>query len=153
MQVSLVTAPFDSIELLRRFAHDRMDAGALASFTGYCRATGHDGEVSELVLEHYPGFTEREIGELAASASQRHKLIDLIIVHRAGGIAPGEAIVLVAAVSSHRADAFAAVEEIMDYLKTDAPFWKRERGPAGERWVEPTDEDRARRARFERNRP
>jgi len=117
----------------------------VASFVGYCRATSNAGSVKQLHLDHYPGFTESEIERLTAAVIARHALDDVLVVHRVGPIAPGEAIVLVATQSSHRAAAFAAVAELMDYLKTDAPLWKREITAAGPRWIEPTDADRARR--------
>lgn len=120
--------------------------GAVASFIGYCRATSGGRAVERLELEHYPGFTEAAIERLAEPISTRHKLASLLVTHRVGAIFPGEAIVLVAAMSPHRAAAFAAVSELMDYLKTDAPIWKREVGPSGACWVAPTEDDRARRA-------
>lgn len=129
-----------------RFAAERGDAcGAVVTFVGYCRGRSKHGPVTQLELEHYPGFTESEIARLAAEVVQRHKISDLLVIHRTGAIATGDPIVLVAAMSAHRAAAFAAVEELMDYLKTDAPFWKREAGPDGARWIEPTAEDRIRR--------
>lgn len=149
--VEIVTSPFDASETLKRFADDRRGAGALASFTGYCRDRSNGAPVEALELEHYPGFTERQIEAIAGNAVAKHGLIDLMIVHRVGRIATGEAIVLVAALSSHRGAAFAAVEEVMDFLKTDAPLWKREAGPNFERWVEPTSEDHERRAKLERS--
>jgi molybdopterin synthase catalytic subunit len=121
------------------------EAGALASFVGYCRAQTSDGAVQRLELLHYPGFTDVEVQRLAQAVLARHDLLDLLVIHRVGAIAPGEAIVLVAALSSHRVAAFAAVSEMMDYLKTDAPMWKREVGIAGARWIEPTADDQARR--------
>ncbi len=122
------------------------EAGALASFVGYCRTASPNGVVNQLELDHYPGFTEREVSRLAHSVAARHHLLDLIVIHRIGVIPANDPIVLVAALSSHRAEAFAAVTEMMDYLKTDAPFWKRETGPHGARWIEPTAADYARRA-------
>lgn len=128
------------------FAAARDDrCGALASFVGYCRGHTHDGVVTALELQHYPGFTEAEIERLARQVSAKHALTALLVIHRVGVIPAGDAIVLVAAQSAHRAAAFAAVEEMMDYLKTDAPFWKREAGPDGARWIEPTSDDYARR--------
>lgn len=124
----------------------RRDAGALATFVGFCRPASNGAPVERLELEHYPGFTESEIQRLADAVASRHDLLDLLIVHRVGAIPAGEPIVLVAATSAHRAAAFAAVSELMDYLKTDAPIWKKEIGPDGPRWVEPSAEDRARRA-------
>lgn len=120
-------------------------AGAVASFVGYCRAEG--GAVERLELEHYPGFTEAEITRIARDAMQRCELIDLLIIHRVGAIAAGEAIVLVAASSAHRIGALTAVSEVMDYLKTEAPIWKKEIGAAGARWVEPSAADRKAAAR------
>lgn len=144
MRVVVTDRPFSPETELASFAH--ADAGALASFVGYCRPSAHGARVDKLVLEHYPGFTEAEIARMAEEVRQRHELLDLLAIHRVGEIAPGEAIVLVAALSAHRAAAFAAVSELMDRLKTDAPIWKQEVGPDGARWIEPTSEDRARRA-------
>jgi len=121
-------------------------AGAMASFVGYCRSGSAHGAVTHLELEHYPGFTEAEVARLAQKVAARHDLLDLLVIHRIGVIPAHEPIVLVAALSGHRAAALAAVAEMMDYLKTDAPFWKRETGPDGARWIEPTAADRARRA-------
>lgn len=144
MRIAIVTAAFSPDEELARFAETRTDAaGALASFVGYCR--GEAGAVERLELEHYPGFTEAEITRLAEAVAQRHKLIDLLVIHRVGAIAASEPIVLVGALSAHRAAAFAAVSELMDYLKTDAPIWKREVGADGARWIEPTAQDQQRR--------
>jgi molybdopterin synthase catalytic subunit len=132
---------------MRAFSGERDgEAGALASFVGYCRTASPNGPVNQLELDHYPGFTEKEVSRLAHSVAARHNLLDLIVIHRIGVIAAHDPIVLVAALSSHRAEAFAAVVEMMDYLKTDAPFWKRETGPEGSRWIEPTTSDYARRA-------
>lgn len=122
--------------------------GALASFVGYCRGRSGDSAVCRLDLQHYPGFTEAEIHRLAHQIAAKHAVAHLLAVHRVGAIAPGEAIVLVATLSAHRAAAFAAVEEMIDYLKTDAPLWKRETSPAGARWIEPTHEDYARRQEY-----
>lgn len=146
IQVVVTEAGFAAEEELARFAAARgRETGALATFVGYCRGASEHGAVTRLELDHYPGFTETEVQGLAERVAQRHGLADLLVVHRVGAIAPGEAIVLVAALSAHRAAAFAAVEEMMDYLKTDAPFWKREAGAEGARWIEPTEQDRARR--------
>lgn len=122
------------------------DCGALASFVGYCRGRNGGEPVSQLELQHYPGFTEAEIQRIARDVTRRNSVAKLLAIHRVGTINPGEAIVLVAALSAHRAAAFAAVEEMMDYLKTDAPLWKRETGADGARWIDPTADDYARRA-------
>lgn len=145
-RVVLSAAAFSADAELSRFARGRTAAtGALASFVGYCRATSDHGAVEEIVLDHYPGFTEKEIERLSRAVAERYELIDLLVIHRIGAVPAGEPIVLVAALSSHRAAAFAAVSEMMDYLKTDAPFWKREQGPDGARWIDPTAADYARR--------
>jgi molybdopterin synthase catalytic subunit len=146
IDVSIVHEAFDPHARLA--AYDVRDSGhgALASFIGYCRARSEGQDVESLELQHYPGFTEQEIQRMAEAAMRRHSLMDILVVHRVGAIGPGEAIVLVAARSAHRAQAFAAVEELMDFLKTDAPLWKRETGGGFARWIEPTADDRARRA-------
>jgi molybdopterin synthase catalytic subunit len=129
-----------------RFASARDEGcGALATFVGYCRGRAGHRAVTHLELQHYPGFTEAEIERLAHAVAVKQLLSDLVVIHRVGFIAAGEPIVLVAALSAHRAAAFAAVEEMMDYLKTDAPLWKRESDPSGSRWIEPTLEDYSRR--------
>ena len=146
MHVVVTAEPFAPAHEVARFAAARSDqCGALASFVGYCRAHAGKSSVTALELEHYPGFTEGEIERLAQHVSTKHALDALLVIHRVGVIPAGEAIVLVAAQSAHRANAFAAVEEMMDYLKTDAPLWKRESGADGARWIEPTTEDYARR--------
>ena len=149
MRVSLVSAAFDPHAALAEFNAGRADHGAMVSFIGACRGASHGAKVETLELQHYPGFTEAEITLLAETITRKHDLLDLLILHRVGAMVPGEAIVLVAALSAHRAAAFKAVEEIMDYLKTDAPLWKREIGPGGARWIEPTPDDYARRAKNE----
>jgi molybdopterin synthase catalytic subunit len=147
MSVTLALAPFDPQAALA--ALNTAGVGAMASFVGYCRPQSDGRAVTHLVLEHYPGFTEAEIRRIGEAVAARHALRDWLIVHRAGTIEAGAPIVLVAASSEHRAAAFAAVEEIMDRLKTDAPFWKREVGAGGDRWIEPTDADRVRRGSWE----
>ncbi|MGD9981368.1 MAG: molybdenum cofactor biosynthesis protein MoaE [Hyphomonadaceae bacterium] len=129
-----------------RFSAERSGScGALVTFTGYCRARSDRRHVEHLDLDHYPGFTDAEVERLTRAVAEKHAVHDVLVIHRAGMIAAGEAIVLVAVSSAHRASAFAAAEELMDRLKTDAPFWKRECGPAGAHWVDPTDEDYVRR--------
>ena len=141
-RITIATESFDPHAALRAFvSEDR--AGACASFIGLCRG---EGGVRWLELEHYPGFTEQEIARAADSVAARHDLIDLLVIHRIGRVMPADPIVLVAAASAHRAAAFAAVEQVMDYLKTDAPFWKSEMRADGPHWIEPTEEDRRRRA-------
>jgi molybdopterin synthase catalytic subunit len=146
MRSSITPEAFSPHDELGRFAVQRSEeTGALASFVGYCRGRAEDGAVEGIELEYYPGFTEAEIERLAQAVVSRHNLLDLLVIHRVGAIAANEPIVLVAALSSHRDAAFAAVSEMMDYLKTDAPMWKREVTAQGARWIEPTAEDHARR--------
>lgn len=149
---TLVTPePFSPELALRAFSEERGgDIGAIASFIGYCRASSTHGKVEHLELDHYPGFTEAEVARLARQVADRHHLASLLVIHRVGAIPAEAPIVLVAAQSQHRAEAFGAVAEMMDYLKSDAPFWKRETGPNGDRWIEPTAADYARRAEHSR---
>jgi molybdopterin synthase catalytic subunit len=149
MRIRVTAEAFDPQAEVAAFAAGRDDAGALVSFVGTCRAKTGDVAVEELRIDQYPGFTEKEIARLAAETAGRFDCPDLLVVHRVGVIRPGEAIVLVAALSIHRANAFKAVESLMDYLKTDAPLWKKESGPGGARWIEPRAEDHARRAKAE----
>jgi len=149
MRVRVTDQAFDPGAEITVFAGDRRDAGALANFVGYCRAETHGRPVRELYIEQYPGFTQREIERLAGEVAHRLGTLDLLVVHRVGRIWPGEPIVLAAALAAHRGQAFDAVRLLMDYLKTDAPLWKKETGPDGAHWIEPTDHDQARRARAE----
>jgi len=137
--IRLADAPFDPAAELGRFCAGRTESGAVASFIGIAR--GEQGQATALELEAYPGFTEAEIARCAEAAAARFSLQDVLIVHRWGRIAPGEPIVLVATASAHRREAFEACDYLMDYLKSRAPFWKKEHGPAGPRWVEPTARD------------
>lgn len=145
--IRLSTEPFEPGALLTRFAQGRSETGAVATFTGIARA--EEGGTQILELEAYPGFTEAEIGKIADQARTRWALDDLLIVHRIGRIAPGEPIVFVATASGHRRAAFEACDFLMDYLKSRAPFWKKEHGPAGARWIEPRPEDYADAARWD----
>ena len=120
-------------------------AGAVVSFAGIVRDHAGADEVEGLFLEHYPGMTEASIGKILAKASDRWALIDTVVIHRVGELAPRDQIVLVLVASAHRPDAFAACEFIMDYLKTDAVFWKKERRPGGDTWIGATARDRDRR--------
>ena len=143
----LAYAPFRHEEELATFSAE--GTGAIASFTGLCRAETKDGApIERLFLDHHPRLTERSLSDIAASAG-RFGVSAVRIVHRCGEIAPGEAIVFVAAAAAHRRAAFDAVDYLMDRLKTDALFWKREDGLDGPRWIEPTEADRADRARWE----
>ncbi|QPH52447.1 molybdenum cofactor biosynthesis protein MoaE [Pontivivens ytuae] len=116
------------------------DIGAVASFTGLVRSGA--GEITEMELEHWPGVTEQALEAIEAEARGRWPLQGVTIIHRYGPLAPGARIVLVLTASPHRAAAFEAAEFIMDYLKTRAPFWKREVGPAGAKWVDAREADK-----------
>lgn len=153
MQVRVTDSAFDPHAEAASFAKERTDAGALVSFVGYCRNATAGRAVSELYLDHYPGFTEPEITRIAKEVGARFDLVDLLVIHRVGAVCPGDAIVLVATLAAHRAEAYAAASALMDYLKTDAPLWKKETGPDGTRWIEPTAKDRARRAALEKVTP
>lgn len=137
--ISLTDQGFDPGPLLSGFCRGRAETGAVASFTGLARAEG--GETKILELEAYPGFTEAQIGAIAETARTRFDLQDLMIIHRIGQIAPGEPIVFVATAAAHRRAAFEACDYLMDYLKSRAPFWKKEHGPDGARWIEPRAQD------------
>ena len=146
--ITLSETPFDPGALLSEFAKGRTEVGAIATFTGLARAEA--GESAILELEAYPGFTEAEIGKIAEQARTRFALDDLMIRHRVGKITPGDPIVFVAAAARHRRAAFEACDLLMDYLKSRAPFWKKEHGPAGARWIEPRAEDHADVARWDK---
>jgi len=145
--IALVDRPFDPGAELNRFCRGRAETGAVASFLGLAR--GEAGHGTVLALEAYPGFTEGEIGKIAAAAVDRFALHGVAITHRVGRIAPGEAIVLVLTAAAHRREAFEACDYLMDYLKSRAPLWKMEHLPAGPRWVEPTPRDQADLARWD----
>jgi molybdopterin synthase catalytic subunit len=115
--------------------------GAIASFIGLVRDVNDGDRVSEMTLEHYPGMTERALEQIVAQARQRWRIHDALVVHRVGRLRPLDQIVLVVVAGAHRGEAFAACEFIMDYLKTQAPFWKKERTPEGARWVEARESD------------
>jgi molybdopterin synthase catalytic subunit len=134
---------FDIAAEARALIGGRSDVGALASFVGLCRDEG--GRLSALEIEHYPGMAEREIAAVVAEAEARWPLLGVCVIHRYGEISPGEQIVYVGVAAAHRAEAFAAAEMLMDYLKTRAPFWKRARLADGtsEDWVEPKGSDDA----------
>ena len=138
-----------------RIQEDRFDAGALiaathranpkvgavAAFIGFVRDVNEGSGVSEMTLEHYPGMTERAIENICRDAAERWEVLDARVIHRVGALRPTDPIVIVVVASGHRKDAFEACEFIMDFLKTRAPFWKKERTGGGERWVEARDSD------------
>jgi molybdopterin synthase catalytic subunit len=122
------------------FAAGVRDAGAVVTFTGLVRG---DGGLTAMEIEHYPGMTETAVAGIAAEAVQRWSLTDVLVIHRHGRLVRGEAIMMVATAARHRAEAFAAAEFLMDYLKSRAPFWKKEIGPDGAGWVASKDDDEA----------
>jgi len=132
---------FDAAVEAAAITRGRTDIGAVVTFTGLCRDEG--GKLAALELEHYPGMAEEEIARVAADAEKRWPLQGVVAIHRYGKIAPGENIVLVVTASMHRASAFEAAEFLMDYLKTRAPFWKKEHNKDGTSgaWVEAKDSD------------
>jgi molybdopterin synthase catalytic subunit len=131
--------------------------GAIATFVGTVRDMNDVGGalegVSEMVLEHYPGMTERALEKIVAEAKTRFNIYDALVIHRYGALKPKDQIVLAATVGAHRGEAFAACEFIMDYLKTEAPFWKKETTREGARWVESRESDDAARGRWEAGEP
>jgi molybdopterin synthase catalytic subunit len=141
MTVRVQTEPFDlgrEIDALR--AGDAR-IGAVVTFLGTVRDVNDATAVSILTLEHYPGMTEKALGQIVDEARGRFDILDALVIHRVGDLAPTDTIVLVAVTSAHRGEAFDACHFIIDYLKTRAPFWKKERTPAGERWVEAREAD------------
>jgi molybdopterin synthase catalytic subunit len=138
--------PFDTGAIAAALAAGRSDVGAIVTFTGHVRA---DDGLSALVLEHYPAMTARQLAAIAAEAEARWALLGGTIIHRHGRLLPGEAIVIVAIASAHRAAAFEAAEFLMDWLKTRAPFWKREERADGSRWVAAKASDDAAASRWD----
>ena len=140
-QVNVQQADFDVSALQRALMQDNHEEGAIASFTGYVRASNARRDVHTMELEHYPGMTESSIRDILAQAAGRWPLLNAGVVHRVGALRPGEQIVWVGVASAHREAAFGACEFVMDYLKTRAPFWKRELGEEGAVWVDARESD------------
>ena len=128
--------PFDAGAEAAKLTRGRKDIGALVTFTGICRGDEAGEPITALTLEHFPDMAEAEIGRHVAEAAQRWPLLGVTVIHRHGRILPGEDIMMVATASSHRAAAFAAAEFLMDYLKTQAPFWKQIEKAGGKIWVD-----------------
>ena len=141
MSVSVQAEPFDLGALSNGFAARVAGAGAVVTFTGLVRDNG--GALAAMEIEHYPGMTEKAIAGMVEEAMARWSLADALVVHRYGRLAAGEAIMMVATAARHRADAFAAAEFLMDYLKSRAPFWKKELSVDRAEWVTARDEDEA----------
>lgn len=136
---------------LARLGDGNPNIGGICTFVGLVRDQSAAGPVTAMALEHYPGMTEKELARIEAEARARWPLEDVLIIHRHGRLLPGERIVLVATASAHRQAAFDACQFLIDWLKTRAPFWKREEGPAGARWVEARAEDDDAAARWHEN--
>ncbi len=140
MIIRIQNEDFDIAAVNRELLAERSDVGAIASFIGLVRDL-EDDPLQQMTLEHYPGMTEKALQGIAAKARERWKIIDLAIIHRVGALRPSDQIVLVSVLSAHRADAFDACEFIMDYLKMDAPFWKKEVSDQGSKWVKSRKSD------------
>jgi molybdopterin synthase catalytic subunit len=148
MRILVQTEAFDLGAEVAAMSKGRTDIGAIASFVGLARDINEGSGVQAMTLEHYPGMTEKALAALVDNAKSRWTLLDVTVIHRVGRLLPGAPIVLVVVAASHRGEAFAACEFIMDYLKTQAPFWKKEETPQGERWVEARASDEAAAARW-----
>jgi molybdopterin synthase catalytic subunit len=148
MAVRVQTGDFDVSVELAALRAGRPNVGAVACFVGTVRDVNAGTGVSTMTLEHYPGMTERALEDIVAKARARWDLDDVLVIHRVGELRPLDQIVLVAVTSAHRGEAFAACEFVMDWLKTQAPFWKKERTPQGDRWVDARESDDAAAARW-----
>ena len=148
MTVRVQVQDFDAGVEINRMRLGRPDTGAVASFIGQVRDLNDGSNVSSMTLEHYPGMTEKALETIVEQAKQRWDIFDALVIHRVGTLQPTEQIVLVVVSGAHRGEAFAACEFIMDYLKTEAPFWKKEQTAEGERWVESRNSDDQARARW-----
>ncbi|MGQ0611403.1 MAG: molybdenum cofactor biosynthesis protein MoaE [Paracoccaceae bacterium] len=150
MRISVQEGVFDAGAEANVFATGAAGAGAVVTFTGLVRDQG--GRLRGLEIEHYPGMTERAITAMVEEAARRFDLVDALVIHRFGALAPAEPIMMVATAARHRAAAFAAAEFLMDYLKSRAPFWKKEIGADGGTWVAARDEDEAALVRWDQGR-
>jgi molybdopterin synthase catalytic subunit len=148
MPVRVQTEDFDAGREIAQLRHGKPGVGAVACFIGTVRDVNEGTGVKTMTLEHYPGMTERSLQEICDEARERWRLDDVLVVHRVGELGPMDQIVLVVTLSAHRGDAFESCQFVMDYLKTRAPFWKKEQTPSGERWVEARDTDDVSAARW-----
>jgi molybdopterin synthase catalytic subunit len=139
--IRIQTEDFDAGAEIAKIRAGNPKVGAVASFVGVCRDANDGNAVATMTLEHYPGMTEKALARIVDEAIARWRVIDVTVVHRVGELKPMDQIVLVVVSGAHRGDAFAACEFLMDYLKTRAPFWKKEQTPAGARWVEARSSD------------
>lgn len=136
MPIRIQTEDFDLGAEVARLRANQPQVGAVVAFVGTVRDMNEGASVAAMELEHYPGMTEKALKSIVEQARARWELVDVLVIHRVGLLQPLEQIVLVAVTSKHRGEAFAACEFIMDYLKTQAPFWKKEQTPQGARWVD-----------------
>ena len=147
-EVRVQVEDFDLGSEIARLREGDARIGAVVSFVGTVRDLNEGARVAELELEHYPGMTEKSLEDIVAQARERWPLYGALVIHRIGPMKPLDQIVLVACTAAHRGEAFAACEFIMDYLKTDAPFWKKEQTPEGARWVDARTSDDSAKARW-----
>lgn len=148
MVVKVQTDDFDVAQVLADLRNNKPQVGAIVSFVGLVRDINDGADVSTLTLEHYPQMTEKALQEIVDEAKQRWDVIDVVVIHRVGTLQPTDQIVLVAISSAHRQAAFSACEFVMDYLKTQAPFWKKETNNQGARWVDARASDDEAKARW-----
>lgn len=149
MAVRVQTEDFDTGAEIARMRLARPDIGAVTAFVGQVRDLNEGDQVAVMTLEHYPGMTEKALDDIVAKACSRWDIFDALVIHRIGRLLPQDQIVLVVVTGAHRGEVFAACEFIMDYLKTEAPFWKKEQTPSGDRWVGARTEDEEARQRWD----
>ena len=150
VSVRVQSEDFDISSEIATLRHDNPRIGAIASFIGVVRDMNEGDSVAGMTLEHYPGMTEKSVEQIITQASERWQVVDALVIHRIGTLKPLDQIVLVVVSSAHRGDAFAACEFIMDFLKTQAPFWKKEQTGKGARWVDARAADDAAAQRWQR---
>ena len=148
MRISVQSDDFDIADEIRQLSENRTDIGAIASFTGLVRDIHNDKNIKKLTLEHFPNMAEKELAKIGNIAKERWPLEGLTIIHRYGELLPGDNIVLVITTSHHREAAFNAAQFIMDWLKTDAPFWKKEETEEGNHWVAAKSDDNDKKDRW-----
>lgn len=141
MSISIQESDFDVAAEMAALRRSSAKTGALVSFVGLVRDFSNEGRIENIFLEHYPGMTEKALEKIIAEATARWSLLGARVIHRIGALQPNDQIVLVATAAAHRREAFASCEFIIDYLKTAAPFWKREQTDCGGRWLETRDSD------------
>ena len=142
MRIVVQADPFDFAREVETFKEGHLNAGALVTFSGMVKSVSAN-RLDGMFIEHYPGMTEQAIAAIAEEAASRWDLVDCLIIHRYGHLKPGDLIMMVATLARHRGESFAAAEFMMDYLKSRAPFWKKECGSEGEKWVDSSPADEA----------